>query len=224
MTTGTAPLCPSADSAAKAAARRDPKRLTAEERRETIMDAAKELFLTKGYAATSLEEVVATSGGSLSTVYQLFGNKQGLWEALVKRACDQVTAPLHAAMIHHGSPRVVLKEFAQRLDSLERSPETAGALRLMLAEGGKYPELAKTLFSTGPDVGKQVVVAYLDSEVAAGRLAIPCTHVAADQFRSLVCSDTKLRNACGVLADHSPEEMSQRLDAAVEMFLKVYGT
>jgi AcrR family transcriptional regulator len=203
--------------------RRDHKRLTAEERREAIMDAAKDLFLTKGYAATALEEVVAVSGGSLSTVYQLFGNKQGLWEALVKRVCDQVTAPLHDAMIHQGGPRAVLKAFAQRLDTLERSPETGGGLRLILAEGGKYPELASSLFATGPDEGRQVVVAYLDAEVAAGRLVIADTRIAADQFCDLVCADTKLRNACGVMADLSPEDIDRRLDAAVEMFLKMYG-
>ena len=94
----------------------------------------------------------------------------------------------------------------------------------MLAEGGKYPELAKTLFANGPDSGKQVVSAYLDSEVAAGRLAITDTNLAAEQFRALVCGDTKLRSACGVLASVSPEDISKRLDAAVDMFLKVYGT
>jgi TetR/AcrR family transcriptional regulator, mexJK operon transcriptional repressor len=205
------------------AARRDHKRLSSSERRLAILDAAKELFLTKGYAAASLEEIVAMSGGSLSTVYQLFGNKQGLWEALVEQACAQVTAPLHDAMNHQGDPRTVLKAFASRLDALERSRETAGALRLMLAEGGKYPELAKTLFANGPDAGKHIVSAYLDSEVAAGRLAIADTNVAAEQFRALVCSDTKLRNACGVLAHLSADEISKRLDIAVDMFLKVYG-
>ncbi len=209
--------------AAADVARRDQKRMSASERRQAILDAAKELFLTKGYAAASLEEIVATSGGSLTTVYQLFGNKQGLWEALVEQTCAKVTAPLHDAMTHHGDPRTVLKAFAARLDALERSRETAGALRLMLAEGGKYPELAKTLFANGPDAGKQIVSAYLDAEVAAGRLVIADTNIAAEQFRALVCSDTKLRNACGVLAHVSPDEISKRLDTAVDMFLKVYG-
>ena len=55
------------------------RRLSPDARRQAIMDAAKALFLSKGYAATSLEEIIATSGGSLATLYKLFGNKQGLW-------------------------------------------------------------------------------------------------------------------------------------------------
>jgi len=198
------------------------KRLTPDARRDAIMKAAKVLFLTKGYAATSLEEIVAVSGGSLSTVYQLFGNKQGLWEALVAKVTDMVTAPLQAGIINQGSPRTVLKEYALRLDQLARSREIAGALRLMLAEGTKYPELARTLFAKGPDASRQIVAAYLNAEVAAGRLKIADTNLAVELFRGLVCGDTKLRNACGVLPPSTPEEISKRLDAAVDMFLKVY--
>ena len=198
------------------------KRLTPDARRDAIMQAAKGLFLTKGHAATSLEEIVAISGGSLSTVYQLFGNKQGLWEALVAKVTDMVTAPLQEGLIHHGEPRAVLKAYALRLDALERSRETAGALRLMLAEGGKYPELARTLFAKGPDAGRQIVAVYLNSEVAAGRLKIADTNMAVELFRGLVCGDTKLRNACGVLPPTTPKEISKHLDAAVDMFLTVY--
>lgn len=199
------------------------RRLSPDARRQAIMDAAKALFLTKGYAATSLEEIVAKSGGSLATLYQLFGNKQGLWEALVAEASDMITAPLQDAMIHHGDPRAVLKEFALRLDALERSGECSGAFRLILAEGGKYPELAKTLFANGPDTSRAVVAAYLDTEVAAGRLKIEDTAVATEHFRSLVCADTVLRNACGVLQPATPEYINRRIEGVVDLFLKVYG-
>ena len=211
------------NSSAKLSPARRDRRLSPDARRQAIIDAAKELFLTRGYAATSLEEIVARSGGSLSTVYQLFGNKQGLWEALVVETCDQLTAPLQDAMIHHDTPRAVLKAFALRLDALERSQETAGALRLMLAEGGKYPELARTLFANGPDALRNIVAAYLNSEVAAGRLAIADTALAAEQFGGLVCADTLMRNACGALLPASPDEIDRRLDAAVDVFLKIYG-
>jgi len=199
------------------------KRLSPDARRGAIMCAAQTLFLSKGYAATSLEEVVARSGGSLSTVYQLFGNKQGLWEALVAQVTETITAPMQDAMTGSGSPRTVLREFASRLDALARAPHMAGALRLMLAEGLKYPDMVKGLFARGPDASIKILVAYLDAEVAAGRLLIEDTALAAEQLRSLVCSDVKLRNACGVLAPITHEEIDRRLDAAVDMFLKVYG-
>ena len=199
------------------------KRLSPEARRGAIMEAAKELFLTRGYAATSLEEIIAVSGGSLSTVYQLFGNKQGLFQALVSAATQEVTAPLKDAMTHHGAPRVVLKEFALRLDALENSREAAGAFRLMVAEGQNYPELARTLFDTGPDASRQIVINYLTGEVVAGTLKIPDIEFATEQFANMVCADTKLRNACGVPQPASRADTHRRLDAIVDMFMKAYG-
>jgi len=207
----------------KPAAKSRDKRLSPDARRDAIMCAAQTLFLSKGYAATSLEEVVAQSGGSLSTVYQLFGNKQGLWEALVTQVSETITAPVQEAMAGTGTPRAVLREFANRLDALARAPHMAGALRLMLAEGLKYPDMVKGLFARGPDASIKILIAYLDAEVASGRLVIDDTALAAEQLRSLVCSDVKLRNACGVLAPITSEEIAKRLDAAVDMFLKVYG-
>ncbi|RYD43145.1 MAG: TetR/AcrR family transcriptional regulator, partial [Sphingomonadales bacterium] len=53
-------------------------RLSPRERRQSaILDAAESLFLEQGYERTSLAEIVKTSGGSLATLYELFGNKQG---------------------------------------------------------------------------------------------------------------------------------------------------
>ena len=199
------------------------RRLSPDARRQAIMDAAKALFLSKGYAATSLEEIVATSGGSLATLYQLFGNKQGLWEALVGEVTAMITAPLQDAMSHHGDPCAALKEYGLRLDALERSRECSGAFRMMLAEGGKYPELTQALFAKGPDTSRGILVAYLETEVAAGRLKIDDTTVATEHFRSLVCADTALRNACGVLQQASREAIERRIDGVVDLFLKVYG-
>jgi TetR/AcrR family transcriptional repressor of mexJK operon len=201
---------------------RTERRLSPDARRQAIVEAAKQLFLTKGYAATSLEEIVAMSGGSLSTVYQLFGNKQGLWAAIVEEACDQVTAPLQDAMTHLGAPRAVLKAFAQRLDALERSGESAGVLRLILAEGGKTPELARTLF-TGSETAHNTIAEYLDAQVAAGHLVIDDTRFATEQFVSMVCGDTMLRHACGLLPEAAAAEIERRLDAVIDMFLKAYG-
>jgi hypothetical protein len=145
-----------------------------------------------------------------------------LWAAIVEEACDQVTAPLQDAMTHQGAPRAVLKEFAQRLDVLERSGESAGVLRLILAEGGKTPELARTLF-TGSETAHRTIADYLDAQVAAGHLAIEDTAFASQQFISMVCGDMMLRHACGVLPETASAEIERRLDAVIDMFLKAYS-
>src|SRR3546814_5445337 len=60
-----------------------------ERRHEAILDAAEALFIEQGYDRTSLAEIVRRSGGSLATLYELFGNKQGLLHAIAIRWRDE---------------------------------------------------------------------------------------------------------------------------------------
>jgi AcrR family transcriptional regulator len=46
--------------------------------RRAVLDAARELFLARGYAATTLEEIAARAGVSKPTVFSAVGNKQAL--------------------------------------------------------------------------------------------------------------------------------------------------
>lgn len=56
--------------------------------REKILDAAEELFGTKGYAATSVREIVDAAGVKAPALYYHFGSKDGLLVALFKLRMD----------------------------------------------------------------------------------------------------------------------------------------
>lgn len=59
--------------------------------RQRIVDAALELFVDQGYAATSVEAIAQSAAVSPATVYQAFGTKQ----AIVERALDVTLAGDH---------------------------------------------------------------------------------------------------------------------------------
>lgn len=59
-----------------------PKTLRGQERRARILEVASQMFSQNGYNATSINDIVRVAGGSLATVYQWFGNKEGLFLAL----------------------------------------------------------------------------------------------------------------------------------------------
>src|SRR3546814_1994530 len=80
---------------------REPKRQLVEpvatrrqDRRKAILDAAESLFLDQGFDRVSLAAVVGQSGGSLATLYELFGNKQGLLRAVIERGEQERRANL----------------------------------------------------------------------------------------------------------------------------------
>jgi len=62
------------------------RRAQAERSRASIIDAARNLFLTHGYAATTIASVSARAGVSVETVYKVFGGKPGLVRAICAQA------------------------------------------------------------------------------------------------------------------------------------------
>src|SRR5918911_4343248 len=60
-------------------------RLSAEERRDTVLDAALEAFAAAGYEGTSTEDIARAAGISQPYLFRLFGTKKELFKASVSR-------------------------------------------------------------------------------------------------------------------------------------------
>jgi AcrR family transcriptional regulator len=78
-------------------------RLTAEQRRESILNAATEVFAAAGYRAAKVSDVAARIGVSEPVIFQNFGSKEALYAAVLDRAAHEIQAELHALAGQHGS-------------------------------------------------------------------------------------------------------------------------
>jgi AcrR family transcriptional regulator len=78
-------------------------RLTAEQRRESILDAATEVFAAAGYRAGKVSEVAARVGVSEPVIFQNFGSKAALYAAVLDRVADRIRAELQTLVEQHGS-------------------------------------------------------------------------------------------------------------------------
>lgn len=54
-----------------------------------LLRQASDLFARRGYAATSIDEVVKVTGVARGSLYSIFGSKQGIFAAALKRAAGQ---------------------------------------------------------------------------------------------------------------------------------------
>lgn len=59
-------------------------------RKNEILDAAQELFFTKGYKKTSIESIIKKIGVAKGTFYYYFKSKEDLMDKLVKRMTNQI--------------------------------------------------------------------------------------------------------------------------------------
>ncbi|MFC5825008.1 TetR/AcrR family transcriptional regulator [Nonomuraea insulae] len=126
------------------ARRYDSLRRTAQamETRAGIAQAARRLFVDRGWAATTVRDVAREAGVSVPTVYSVYGNKAGLTRALADAAgvsadVAQQLAELEAAGASPERQLAVMAGFDRRLY------ERAGDVITLLREAGRAePELA----------------------------------------------------------------------------------
>ncbi len=74
------------------------ERLSREDRRESILDAAGEVFTTKGFDATRMEDVAHVAGIAKGLLYKHFPSKDALFDALVDRQGGRYVADLRALL------------------------------------------------------------------------------------------------------------------------------
>src|SRR5215475_10417300 len=119
-----------------------------EQRRERIVRLAAPLFLKKGYDNVSIDEIIGVVGGSKATIYAWFGGKEGLFEAVVRQECRDVTMAIHVDAA--GSLEAQLTEIGQSFLAMVLSPPILEFHRLMVSIGRKFPEIGRLFFETGP--------------------------------------------------------------------------
>jgi AcrR family transcriptional regulator len=84
------------------------RRLSSQERRESILGAAAQAFTARGYRGTKMSEVATMLGLSEPVIFQNFGSKSALYAAVLERAADQVRAQMQTVVEHQRSAVDVL--------------------------------------------------------------------------------------------------------------------
>lgn len=178
-------------------------RLSLRERRQgAILDAAETLFLEQGYEGTSLAEIVKLSGGSLATLYELFGNKQGLLHAIAARWRDEAVGD--ALERNRDAPRShadMLMDYArQKIDTM-KSPRAIALIRMLISEALRDRAFALQTYHAMHLPALREVSDLFAEWTAAGEAEIDDPDAAAKFFFALVSGDSMLNVLIGVEED-----------------------
>ena len=84
-------------------------RLPRDQRRAQLLDAANEVFTTRGYHAAAMDDIAAAAGISKPVLYQHFDSKLELYLALLDQACDALAEVVRDGLdsTDHNADRVV---------------------------------------------------------------------------------------------------------------------
>jgi AcrR family transcriptional regulator len=190
-----------------------------EARRRAFLDAAHAAFLVKGYANTTLGDIIARSGGSRQTLYALFGGKQGLFEAIVSRLNTELFRPLRAEGHLDRGPEEVLVEIGVHFLQMVLVPEALGLFRLVVAEGPTMPELAERFWALGPARTISAFETYFTEQTGRGVLNLADANLAARQFLGILLGNLHMQCLLGVREIPTTEEIEAYVKTTVKRFL-----
>ncbi|GLX79186.1 TetR family transcriptional regulator [Thalassotalea insulae] len=196
--------------------------LTLSERGKKILAVAQNLFLEHGFDHTSLEMIISESGGSRRSIYDEFGNKQGLLMAVMKLKINSQLDVL--ASIDYQKPMdKALKDICSRFVQGFVSPTMLSLFRLVAQLVVKIPEIGELIYQEGPLRGVTPLADYLQHLSEQGQLAIDEPHFAAQMLIEM-CKG-RLHIQAILLPNHriSQQEIEQHVDKAVNVFLKAYS-
>lgn len=195
-------------------------RASPDERREHILSVASEIFAREGYGVSSMSSIAARLGGSKATLYKYFASKEELFHAVMRRKCEAVIGPLEQLAGSSPDPATLLLAFGKIFLSRLCQPDAIVIHRTVHAEAERFPEVARTFFSYGPEAAYSVLVPALARFAAEGLIDCPDPRLAAEQFLAMVRGDLHLRVCSGLIPPPEEAEIERQVSHAVGIFVR----
>jgi AcrR family transcriptional regulator len=161
-----------ADATEPAAPANPPSRRAARalERRQAIIEAAMDEFIARGYAATRLDDVANRAGVAKGTIYLHFEDKEALFQELVRTALVPLIGRLAAPPPEGGSVRAALEGFAQTFAQEVIATRRGDIVRLIVAEGARFPSVADFYYREVVSRGLAGMRALIELGIARGEI------------------------------------------------------
>lgn len=196
-----------------------------EERRRQVLDAALAVLERKGYAGTSMLDIACEARASKETLYAWFGDKSGLFAALVTDNAAAVNAMVEAVSADAADTpiRDVLAAFGAMLLSLLLGRRAVAINRAAAAEAAHDGELGRLLVASGRVATGERVVGLLRHRMARGEIAPADPEDAFSVFLGLLLRDLQIRVLVGAATAPDSETLRRRAEAAADLFLRLYG-
>ncbi|WP_083896905.1 TetR/AcrR family transcriptional regulator [Azospirillum sp. B506] len=189
-------------------------------RRQAILTAAQRLFIEKGFEKTTLSDIIAVAGGSRATLYEHFGDKEGLFRAIMEEDNTLILSGLATIQgDDQMTPEAGLTAFALHLVKALLNEEATATIRILIAEGDRVPDIAEAFFRIGPENAIRRLADYLQQLSDSGALRIDDPAAAAQAFLGMVTGNLVIRRL--ILPQSTPviPDLDRYVRQAVRLFL-----
>jgi len=139
-----------------------------EARPSEIGKAALECFAERGYAASSLDEIAARAGVTKGTLYLYFPNKEALFKDVVRQALVPRIAAFEDRVLASEPAARQLENLIAAWPDIMANPHLGVIPKLMIAEAGNFPDLAKFYLEEVIGRARRLVVGIMRRGITRG--------------------------------------------------------
>jgi len=188
----------------------------AEDRFRNLMEAATREFLARGYRHGSIETVARASGIGKATIYRHFGDKAGLFRAVVLGSVESLSTPPLDLADDRRDPEFVLFDAGLKALELFVRPHSIALHRMVIEAATAFPDLASLVHDSLTDWSRASLARYFAGLAGSGGWAIDDPDWAACQFLNLATHGNLY-----LIASPPPDAAAQRrnVSEAVRLFL-----
>jgi len=188
-----------------------------------ILEGAREVFLTHGFDAASMNDIAKAAGVSKGTIYFHFESKEALFEAIIRAERDLQAEQCFKLDAENPDIRAVLTDLAHGLIGMMMRPDIVAQVRTVIAVAPKFPRIGRAFYETGPQHGAEELAAYFTRQTQEGRLNTPDARLAAVHYIQLCLGDLHKRQMFCPDEIIPPEEIAKTVAAGLDVFMRVYG-
>ena len=154
-----------------------------------ILDAAKKVFLERGFEGASIDEIAEVARAGKPTIYARFPGKEALFAAVMARKVRENTSSFESIALTGVTPEERLASIATAILHKVLVPETVGLCRASIAEAPRFPDLAASVHRMARERTSEAVAELLGELPEFDQLpafAADCRAATARQFIALI--------------------------------------
>ncbi|MFY9352312.1 MAG: TetR/AcrR family transcriptional regulator [Sphingobium sp.] len=188
-----------------------------------IVAVAQRYFLEHGYAATTMSGIAAALGGSKGTLWTYFRSKEELFAAALADQAHRYQAELSQLLDPSIPVQTALERACASLFKKITSPEAIAVNRLIIAEGARFPQIARMFFDLAPKNTRALLATFIGDAMARGSLRKADPSEAAQALTALLMGGIHKQLLLGGIDDVDQNVARAEVHCAVDLFLRAYA-
>lgn len=157
-----------------------------QQRRDKILQAARKVFLEKGFARAPVDDIARAARVSTGTVYIYFETKDRLFEAITDLALAPFEGLFDEIDQMDGGPEPILTRFAENYFRFLAEPEVRAVYRTVVMEAPGRPEMGGRMHEIAHRMIGAVLRRKLEQFQSTGQLEVGDIAVAARLFQGMI--------------------------------------